>query len=152
LRWRLPAVALQCEAVESPLRWPTPALAARAFMALLVVATVRLGITVLGFVRLRRLIASLLRARSSPTAEASSQIGWAVPRVARFVPRATCLTQALAAQLLFARAGYAASLRIGVARQGEAFQAHAWLEDGTVVVFGDRSGFVPLPPVEPILG
>jgi hypothetical protein len=55
------------------------------------------------------------------------------------VPGATCLPQALAARHLLKRAGYAAQLRIGVAKDKQAlFQAHAWVEvDGAVVA--DRS-------------
>lgn len=65
-------------------------------------------------------------------------VAWAVDRVSRAIPGATCLTQALAAHLLLSRRGCASRLRIGVARApGPTLRAHAWLEsDGRVVLGG----------------
>jgi len=50
----------------------------------------------------------------------------------------TCLTRALAGQLLLRKAGIESRLCIGVMRdQRRAFQAHAWLErDGNVILGG----------------
>lgn len=61
--------------------------------------------------------------------------------VSRYVPRATCLTQALTAQILLKRYGHPAELKIGVARgkAGE-LQAHAWVtSDGVVIIGGDEA-------------
>lgn len=70
--------------------------------------------------------------RSTP-----ARIGWAVRVVSACVPGATCLTQALAAQLLLRAGGHAAALRIGVTRAAAgALAAHAWVECGDVVVVG----------------
>ena len=53
----------------------------------------------------------------------------------RFVPYATCLTQALAARRLLSRYGYDAVLKIGVAKSESKLEAHAWIEvDGKVVL------------------
>lgn len=53
----------------------------------------------------------------------------------RFVPYATCLTQALAARRLLSRYGYDAILKIGVAKSESKLEAHAWIEvDGKVVL------------------
>lgn len=68
----------------------------------------------------------------------------------RYVPGASCLTQALAAQVLLRRAGLDTTLRIGVRKDStEGFKAHAWLEcDGEIVVGGEvMSQFTPLPPI-----
>ena len=76
------------------------------------------------------------------------RIGWAVALVSRWVPKATCLTQAFAAQILLTRQGYPASLRIGVAKgEGGQFEAHAWVEtQGRVVLGGPQlARFTPLP-------
>jgi hypothetical protein len=62
-----------------------------------------------------------------------------------------CLTQALAVQLLYRRAGYSARLRIGVMKEAEKFQAHAWVESqGQIVVGGTDSPLLykPLPSFE----
>jgi hypothetical protein len=60
-----------------------------------------------------------------------------VTRAARRVPRATCLTQAIAAAILLGRRGVPASIRFGVARDGGGkFIAHAWVESGGRIVLG----------------
>jgi hypothetical protein len=62
---------------------------------------------------------------------------WAVRAVSRFVPGATCLTQALAAQVLLSRAGHSPRVEIGVAKnENKQFQAHAWLVIGDQVLIG----------------
>jgi Transglutaminase-like superfamily len=75
---------------------------------------------------------------------------WAVQAAARRIPRASCLTQALALQSLLARAGESSRLRLGVAKDDGKFEAHAWLESGGRVVIGgrdvDRFAQLPLPP------
>jgi hypothetical protein len=65
-------------------------------------------------------------------------VTWAVEAASRRVPQATCLTQAVAAQLLLHRHGFPSKLCLGVARSnGEGFFAHAWLEqDGQVLLGG----------------
>lgn len=85
------------------------------------------------------------------SASATAQdVAWAVRSASRVVPRATCLTQALAAKLVLSRRGYASRLRIGVARgPARQLRAHAWLEaNGLVVVGGSRiEDFTPLAAV-----
>ena len=81
---------------------------------------------------------------------------WAVRAAARRVPRASCLTQALALEALLAEAGHRATLRIGVARKEDrTFEAHAWVESEGHVLIGrlpDLQRFAPLPaePVGPL--
>lgn len=75
----------------------------------------------------------------------------AVRRVSRVVPGATCLTQALAAQVLLERHGFPTCLYIGVARDSrETMRAHAWLEaQGMTVIGGALSGqWTPLLTVD----
>ena len=78
------------------------------------------------------------RVAALPTLEALTS---AVVAASRRVPRATCLTQAVAAQLLLHFFGYRSTLEVGVARDdGGALVAHAWLEqDGRIVIGGDAS-------------
>ena len=63
---------------------------------------------------------------------------WAVEAVSKVVPRATCLTQAIAAKLLLRWFGQDAQFCLGVAQTADgAFRAHAWLErDGHPVLGG----------------
>jgi hypothetical protein len=104
--------------------------------ALLTVAGYRLGLDLFPF-RWVQEAAARGRRRSRRRVPAPEQYVWAVQSAARRVPRATCLTQALALQSLLAAAGHASSLRIGVAREdGGRFEAHAWLESGGRILIG----------------
>ena len=71
-----------------------------------------------------------------------ARLGYLVGRVSRFVPGATCLTQALAMRWMLLRRRIACQLRIGVAKDADgAFKAHAWLETRSqrVLIGGARS-------------
>ena len=102
--------------------------------------------TVLAWVK-RRLYESPKHAHIS-----AGKIIWAVVVSSRLVPRASCLTQALSAQLVLARYGFQSDLRIGVARDAQGvFEAHAWLEQEGQVILGGRhdlSRYAPLPSLE----
>lgn len=80
------------------------------------------------------------------------RVTWAIAVASRYVPKATCLAQAQAMQVLLGRCGHPASLRIGVARSEEGrLHAHAWVEsDGRIVLCNceDLARYTPLPPLE----
>lgn len=92
----------------------------------------------------------LLREREA-TSLSVGRLTSTVRRASRRVPRASCLTQALAGRLLLASHGRNASLRIGV-RSGALgnLLAHAWLEIGGRPVLGDigLDRFVRLPALD----
>ena len=71
----------------------------------------------------------------------------AVLLAARVVPRATCLVQAIALQILLARAGQPSDLRLGVAfDETRLFAAHAWLEQkGRILIGASEARWTPLP-------
>ena len=56
-----------------------------------------------------------------------NRIVWAVQAACRRIPGATCLVSSLALQRLLSSHGHASELQIGVARNGSAFTAHAWI-------------------------
>lgn len=65
----------------------------------------------------------------------------------------SCFPQALVGEMLLKRAGYPATLRIGVTKeQSGEMKAHAWVElDGSVVIGGPLSlveGYTPLPELD----
>jgi len=100
-----------------------------------------LGLWLFSFQALRRFLDGLTQAPVKPreTEQSSAEkVIWAVEAAGRRMPRArTCLTQALAAQVLLARRGRPALLHIGVSRkEQEEFEAHAWLESGGEVMIG----------------
>ena len=65
------------------------------------------------------------------------QILWAIQFTSRYVIRPTCLTQSLAAKTLLARYGYDSKLHLGVAKEDEKLEAHAWLTHEGQVILGD---------------
>lgn len=63
----------------------------------------------------------------------------AVRFASEYVPRASCLTQALAARKLLSKYGQGAELKLGVTKNEGNFEAHAWLEiDGRIVLGKQR--------------
>jgi hypothetical protein len=87
-------------------------------------------------------------ANQPPTGPVSpADLAWAVRTAGRLVPRATCLTQALALHKLLRRAGHSCRVRIGVAKTpGGRLTAHAWVEgDHPTLAVGPEAGqFTPL--------
>ena len=101
----------------------------------------------------------------------------AVQRSARLVPAASCLTQAMALQMMLARRGHRCDVRIGVERRAASaeaaensshvasanplahgsdiadgqFRAHAWVEwRGRVLIGGDVRHWKPLTTFAPV--
>ena len=118
--------------------------------AVLLVALTRVGLWLLPVQVVRRQLARPSQAPPRSSLDDPScldEIAWAVTAASRYVPRATCLTQALAAQVLVERAGLPSRVCLGVARgDGASFEAHAWLEsEGRIVVGGPAiERFIPL--------
>ncbi len=111
--------------------------------ALFLLGAIRLGLWFVSFQALRRTLGRRAAVRSVRSGQFSSErIAWAVRVASRYVPRATCLVQALAAQRLLETGGYPAKLHIGVAKNPEgSFLAHAWVEiEGKVVLGKHESG------------
>src|SRR5215217_7114582 len=106
----------------------------------LLLGAVRLGLRVLPFRVLQRVITKVAQAPASANNANQSSVDrlvWAVTVASRYVPKATCLTQALGAQILLGRRAHPARLRIGVARSEEGrLEAHAWLEYEDKVIVG----------------
>jgi hypothetical protein len=108
---------------------------------------VRLGLWLLPFQVLRQWLSRAANPRALTQTPADT-IVWAVKQASRYVPRATCLTQALAAQVMLRREGFPAQVRIGVALNSKSeLKAHAWLESEGKILIGDSEvdRFTPLP-------
>jgi transglutaminase superfamily protein len=115
--------------------------------ALFLVIGVRVGLLVLPFGTLRRLVnlarRRVLKDRSTCT---ELDIVWCVSRASNMVPGATCLTQAIATEMLLASRGFAPSIQIGVRRADRStLEGHAWVEiDGRIVADSHAHTYVPL--------
>jgi hypothetical protein len=134
------------------LSWPDKLLLIYAILALAMVA---LGLRILGWLDLQHLLLKLgnWSSRFVLTQRPSVQkIARAIRIASRYVPKATCLPQALAAQLLLTQNGYPANLQIGVAKNKEGvLEAHAWVRSENSIVIGGVQSldhFVSLSPME----
>ncbi|SRR6266568_1331567 len=133
----------------------SPAELSLVVQAALLLGAIGLGLRLLPFGRLRRLLDRLSRSGDGarPLGQLPAErVAWAIERVSRVVPGTrSCLAQALAAQVLLARRGQEACVRIGVARDTDGpLHAHAWVESEGRIVVGaaGRPGFSPLPRLE----
>ncbi len=126
--------------------------------ALARVCCVRLGLWVLPFRVMKERVEKITSSAASSSGQPVTQnlrvvlrVASSVRRASRYVPAATCLTQALATQILLARRGQVSNLRIGVSKgqEGE-LKAHAWVESEGKIVMGNRSnllGYAVLSPM-----
>jgi hypothetical protein len=103
--------------------------------AAIAVVLMRAALTLLPFRIVHRFVAT--RPARASRSSSREEIALAVTTVAQRVPRATCLTQVLAAALLCARHGHPTELRLGVATTNGHLAAHAWLESEGRAVFGE---------------
>jgi hypothetical protein len=101
--------------------------------AFCIVALIRLGLSTIGYNRLRRIVPV---AGGAAPPELIKSIAWAVRRSARLVPGASCLTQALAVQFLLARRGFKSIIKVGVREDAGKILAHAWLVSEDRVAIG----------------
>ena len=113
--------------------------------AFIVLALVRFGLTSLSLSTLRARLPWKLVTGPAPPAMCD-RCCWALTRASRWVPGATCLTQALAGQWMLNRLGYASTVVIGVQPEAKkGLHAHAWLKSGARLIVGhlegDLSGF-----------
>ena len=121
--------------------------------AALLLGALRVGLWLLPFRLVRRMADRVSAGVAGDIGQLSvERIAWAVTAASRYLPGATCLPQALAAQALLGRHGYPAVLRIGVARGAAGrLEAHAWIESrGRIVIGGeaDLARYTPLVALE----
>jgi hypothetical protein len=104
----------------------------------ILLALIRLGMALVPFSTLRKLLYRFRSMLGSVEKEFSEdRLVWSVGVVSRFVPKATCLAQAITTQLLLQQAGHQACLHIGVTEAEKGgLKAHAWVESQGKVLIG----------------
>src|SRR5262249_38228377 len=105
----------------------------------LLVVAVRIGLWLLPFSVMLRLMNRFGDAPATGKADARAvrKAASAVAATSRYVPYATCLTQAMATRVLLGRLGPHSPLRIGVVRSARGrLEAHAWVESGGTIIVG----------------
>ncbi|MBI5680861.1 MAG: lasso peptide biosynthesis B2 protein [Methanobacterium sp.] len=74
-----------------------------------------------------------------------NKILYSVDITSKYVPLCTCLTRALAAQILLKRENYNSSIKIGVCKDNGKLESHAWLEVDNKIVLGEsETEYIPL--------
>jgi hypothetical protein len=100
----------------------------------------RIATAVLPFKVVARNAAAPRSKAIAPNGPTPREIAVAISAAGRFVPRSSCLVQALAGQRLMQRYGHPSQLKIGVARGAAGrFDAHAWLEDEHGPLIGEAN-------------
>lgn len=133
--------------MQTPRALPFTARVRRDAVCLATLAAMRIALTCVGYAAIRK---RMPEAAASPQSHYyARQLARRIERLARFVPRASCLTQALALQYLLARAGHACDLHVGVRRDPLGrFEAHAWVSCNGRIVLGTATtrlaDFTPL--------
>lgn len=124
--------------------------------AALLLGMIRLGLWLLPFQTLRRLLARITQTASKLQEKDQvcvDQVVRAVAVASRYMPgEVKCLARALATQVLLGRRGHQSHLRLGVAKsEAGQLEAHAWVESqGRIVIGGlkDLARYTPLPTLE----
>jgi hypothetical protein len=127
----------------------SPAGRRRVLLAGVLLVLARVGVWILPFQRMAWMANSARRRHRLSNSAEAYDVGWAVRVASRYVPRATCLIQALAAHVLLGWSGRRSCLHIGVAMTAKEapvsgrkdFAAHAWVECEGQVVVGDLEDF-----------
>ena len=113
--------------------------------AYVLVWTIRLALWVLPFRTIYNWAIEFRKGRIGDRpldADSVYKVVWAVSAAARRIPRASCLTQALATQIMLGRRGHRASLQLGIMKsQAGRFDAHAWVERNGSVLIGLNNAF-----------
>jgi Transglutaminase-like superfamily len=117
------------------------------FRALFVVVAARASLWILPAGKARKIVA---RAAAGAPTGSVEQVVWGVRAVSRYLPGATCLTQAIAAQSLLTHCGFPSQVEIGVAKEPDQvgdgspsknevrrLHAHAWVVCQGQVVLGE---------------
>ena len=97
-----------------------------------------LGLRIVSFATLRRMLDAYGRRVLRDSQTASMAIGWAVSAVGQRFPGRTCLVEALTADVMLRRRQHNSVLHLGVRKTEDRFRpldGHAWIEsDGLVIV------------------
>lgn len=121
----------------------------------LLLGIIRLGLWLLPFQTLRRLVVRMTQRTSvqKQNQVCVNKVVWAVRIVSRYMPgKVKCLARALTTQVLLGQHGYQSQIRIGVAKnQKGQLEAHAWVESqGKIIIGGlkDIGRYTPLATLE----
>ncbi|MFU2191319.1 lasso peptide biosynthesis B2 protein [Methanobacterium sp. MZD130B] len=101
------------------------------------VLTIRIMVWIFPFQYVQKKVQKIAKHLASDQKKISiHKIRSMIVNISRYVPRATCLVQALVGYILYTKHGYNTQIKIGVLTENGVFEAHAWLEYQGGVVLG----------------
>lgn len=101
------------------------------------VLTIRIMVWIFPFQYVQKKVQKIAKHLASDQKKISIQkIRSMIVNISKYVPRATCLVQALVGYILYTKHGYNTKIKIGVLTENGVFEAHAWLEYQGGVVLG----------------
>jgi hypothetical protein len=110
------------------------------FMAAYWLIVIRLGLKLFSFQKLYQNISQVGHPHWQPSPQHSAslrKIVWAVNVISRYMPgRVKCLAKALTTQVIGNQHGYRLDLCVGVAKEGDQLEAHAWVLYQDRIVIG----------------
>jgi Transglutaminase-like superfamily len=121
-------------------------------LSLISLVIVRIGLTAIGYKRLRRFLNSGVGHNQLHPA-LMRRVASSIAIASHVVPKATCLVRAMAAQWMLSMRGHRTEIQIGV-RNGadQNLEAHAWLLSGKEIILGgsedDLAIYIPLMKLE----
>ena len=113
--------------------------------SMILTISILLLLSLLSFPRIKIVLNTLSRRntdqKNSKTVE---DIIWSVKAASHYFPNATCLTQAIVAQIQLSKHNFSSTLNVGVNKLGE-FEAHAWIEIGDKIILGEsETDYTPI--------
>lgn len=109
---------------------------------------IRICLYLIPFSRIYTTFNKLSRIKIYTNSRKVDDIIWAVMVASHYIPKSTCLVQAITAQILMTHYNHDSTLMIGVNKSND-FEAHAWVEINKNVILGESSiNFVPLLDLE----
>jgi len=121
---------------------------------MLVLTSVTLGLRTIPWLKLQRLLLNIANwhARSAVRRVSLQSITRSIRTASYYIPKATCLPQALTAQHLLIWNSYPADFQIGVAKDANGkLEAHAWVTSQNKIIAGGERAinrFVSLTAME----
>ena len=112
----------------------TPRELALLIEAVVVLVRIRIALCVCSWPQLVSLTAAVQTA-PRPRLNAA-QLAWAIRSGSRVVPKATCLTQALALHHVLSTHGYRSMVHVGIAKHHGVIDSHAWVEGPDGMLLG----------------
>lgn len=113
--------------------------------SLLLIWIIRIMLWILPFSVIQKIVSRFTVISGESHSVPMGKLTWAVAVMSRYVPKATCLTRALTAQILLAGQNYPSNIKIGVCKTEGNFEAHAWLEADDKIVLGkSETEFTPI--------